>query len=439
MNSSCATLKRLCRKKYSCEDKKNAIKYLCSTVWQREGTLLYENPNKEPGTYSGLQLFELPANNKHEDENCNHYVGYSLQGVRDTTNDEILAAGGTFFSTNIDGYYWSRQSYAANWNEELGHFDCKLTDLDDKSNYTFTLGMNKPTKISWRGYETNAIAVNPGNLIDGDSGFSANGYYIALPNESPSNYPSYPQVYSLAGWGGTNKKGKEYFEAVLRTGPVVASEASDRSFSLSLNGLQRLELEPYYNEKQFNARLYVKYNTPTPVSNNDNAVQGMCSVFYHDGPSNTIKYIDGTYLTRYIATTRTSRTATRIICGDVSNPDLSVNIIIDTITGNQVIVNECQLPLVLFEDGISPKLITISDAAAIKLQLDETVGSSSADDIVHAQVRGRPEFYIIDSSNGNLTQGISSLLPNTYGTTSLSNEAIWTITVNKNNDSWQLN
>ncbi len=63
MNSSCATLRRMCKKKYSCEDKKNAIKYLCNTVWQREGTLLYENPNKEPGTYTGLQLFELPANN----------------------------------------------------------------------------------------------------------------------------------------------------------------------------------------------------------------------------------------------------------------------------------------------------------------------------------------------------------------------------------------
>ena len=448
MNSSCATLKSMCRKKYSCEDKKNAIKYLCSTVWQREGTLLYENPNKEPGTYTGLQIFELPANNKHEDENCNHYVGYSLQGVLDTTNDELLAAGGTFFSTNIDGYYWSRQSYAANWNEELGHFDCKLTDLDDKSNYIFTLGMNKPTKISWRGYETNAIAVNPGNLVDGDSGFSANGYYIALPNKSPSDYPSYAKVYSLAGWGGTSKKGKEYFEAVLRTGPVVASEVSDRSFSLSLIGLQRVDLEPYYNGTQYKTNMYIKYDTSTLVSNNDNAVQGMCSVFYYDGVSNKIKYIVGTYLSRYIASARTSRTITRITCGNASDPVFSCNIIIDNITGNQVIVNECKLPLVLFKDESQPESILLSDAAATKLGLIPST-SSAAEDTLVSQVRSRAyedtddiedTFGIIYlyRTNGLPLAGNEPLLANTFGITSLSNDADWTATVNQSNDNFNL-
>jgi hypothetical protein len=193
-----------------------------------------------------------------------------------------------------------------------------------------------------------------------------------------------------------------------------------------------LDLEPYYIEKQFNALLYVKYNTPTPVSNNDNAVQGMCSVFYHDGPSNTIKYIDGTYLSRYIATTRASRTVTRIICGNASDPVFSCNIIIDNLTGNQVIVNECNLPLVLFEDENPPTSISLSDAAAIKLGL--LPGTSSAEDEVN-----EPTFPYVYGTNGIPVIGNGPLLANTYGNTSLSNDANWTTNMNKSNGNFNFN
>ena len=197
-SSSFKGLTRFFKEKYSCEDKKNAIKYLCSTVWERDGTILYENPNNEPGAYKGLQLFESPVENKHVDDNCNHYTGYALQGVAKATNDELTGAGGTFSSTSINKYNWSRQSYAAKWNEEMGQFDCKITDLDDKSNFTFTLNMNKPKKISWLGYETNIIGANPTNLPDADAGFSSIGYYIAKPKDSPNNYTTYTNVYKLS-------------------------------------------------------------------------------------------------------------------------------------------------------------------------------------------------------------------------------------------------
>ena len=445
MNSSCATLKRMCKKKYSCEDKKNAIKYLCSTVWQREGTLLYENPNKEPGTYSGLQLFELPAENKHEDKECNHYVGYSLQGVPDATNEDLLGAGGTFFSTSIDGYNWSRLSYAANWNEEMGHFECKTTDLDDKSNYTFTLGMNKPTKISWRGYETNTIAVNPSNLVAGDSGFSGNGNYIALPHDSPSNYPSYDKVYSLAGWGGTTKKGDEYFINLLRTGPIVikddvSSESTNNSVItrnndtsnindidiynlITIEGLQNIMLELNYDNKTYYSTISIKYNEPLSVSINNNRQNGTCSLFYYDGGSDSIQLIKGTYLCRYSVIGNISQTKLNITCGDPINPiiDLTTSSL-STESNVKVVIKKCNIGLVLYEDINFNEYVKFSDAAAIELGFESGLDNDEKSPIKEAILESYP---YLRNKKKSLIKGSKPLPTYNSGKSNYSNEKYW--------------
>jgi hypothetical protein len=380
MNSSCATLKRLCRKKYSCEDKKNAIKYLCSTVWQREGTLLYENPNNAPGKFAGLQLFELPVDNKHEDEECNHYVGYSLQGVPDATNEELLGAGGTFFSTSIDGYNWSRQSYSASWNEENGHFDCKIADLDDKSNYMFTLGMNKPTKISWRGYETNVISINPTDLDDGDSGFSGAGYYIALPNESPSNYPSYEKIYSLAGWGGTAYIGDKYFKAILRTDPATITDEkaiteeekaqdlklADFDIKSTLTGLERMDISVNIDDKPYRSAFYMKWDKTISLSEANNIQTGNCVLCYPDGISKQVESVKGVYYAKYNAN---RETVLEVICGLIETPTVKMDITRDSSTNfSSIKITALNLSMSVYEPD-SNIIIQLSESTLVNLNL----------------------------------------------------------------------
>ena len=443
MNSSCATLKRMCKKKYSCEDKKNAIKYLCSTVWERDGTVLYENPFKQQVAYKGLQLFEYPVENKHNDENCNHFVGYSLQGVPDETTNELIAAGGTFFSTSIDGYNWSRQSYSASWNEENGHFDCKITDLDDKSNFTFILSVNKPKKFKWVGYETNAIAINPTNLVDGDAGFSTIGYYNALSNDSPSNYPSYEKVYSLAGWGGTIKKGDEYFTNLLRTGPLVIKDVSSESTNnsvitrnndisnlITIEGLQNIMLEVNYDNKIYYSKIFIKYNEPLSVSINNNRQNGTCSLFYHNGGSDSIQLIKGTYLCRYSVKGNISQTKLNITCGDPINPiiDLTTSSL-STESNVKVVIKKCNIGLVLYEDINYTEYVKISNAAAIELGFESEHVNDEKSPIIEAKLASNPYLRI---DNKPSIKGSQPLAAYISGKSNYSVEKYWKNTIRKN-------
>ena len=362
-SSSFKGLTRFFKEKYSCEDKKNAIKYLCSTVWNRDGTIRYENPSKEPGAYQGIQLFELPIENKHIDTECNHFIGYSLQGVRDETNDSLNSSGGTFFTTSINGYQWSRQSYIASWNEKNSQFDCKLTDLDDTSNYSFTLPMNNPKLLNWVGYETNTISINPNNLAEGDSGFSATGYFNALLEDSPKKYPSYKTVYETAGWGGTNKKGVDYVESILRTEPLVIGKeeplddkdilvdgASDYNTKVKVSGLENIMLNVNIDGINYMIACGVKYDQPIALTNLTNIQTGKCVFCFHDGPTNSLQAINGQYNAIYTANGDTS---IEINVGDTSNP--TVRLTINSSLSNNVdyvSVQALKLPVVIMSEEV---------------------------------------------------------------------------------------
>jgi len=385
-SSSFKGLTRFFKEKYSCEDKKNAINYLCSTVWNRDGTIRYENPSKEPAAYQGIQIFETPIENKHIDTECNHFIGYSIQGLRSETNDDMNLSGGTFFTTSIDGYNWSRQSYSASWNEKHSHFDCKLTDLDDKSNYSFTLSMNNPKSLNWVGYETNAISINPNNLADGDAGFSAAGYFIASPEDSPKNYTSYETVYETAGWGSTSTTESKYFDSILRTkalvltelepGKVESTNVASRMMNIkaektiNVSGLQNIFMEVNYNNKLHYSVVLVKYDKPLSVSKTNNTQSGNCVFFYYDGLTNSLQPIQGTYLCRYSIQGTTSKTVINITCGDPNNPIIQLKTTsLSTDSEIQVIIKRCNVGIVLKEDRNAKKLVELSDEAARIIRL----------------------------------------------------------------------
>lgn len=382
-SSSFKGLTRFFKEKYSCEDKKNAIKYLCSTVWNRDGTILYENPDNEPGAYKGLQLFESPVENKHVDENCNHYTGYALQGLSDETNDSLNSSGGTFFTTSINGYQWSRQSYIASWNEKNSQFDCKLTDLDDKSNYSFTLPMNNPKLLNWVGYETNTISINPNNLAEGDSGFSATGYFNALLEDSPKKYPSYKTVYETAGWGGTNKKGVDYVESILRTEPLVIGKeeplddkdilvdgASDYNTKVEIAGLETILMNVNIDGTNYNIQCLVKYDKPIALTNSMNRQIGKCVFCFHDGISNSLQSIEGQYLATY---TDNGETSIEINVGNTSNP--TVRLTINSSLSNNVdyvSVQALKLPIVMYSENVPEFVLKISEKTLTMLNLIES-------------------------------------------------------------------
>jgi hypothetical protein len=408
-SSSFKGLTRFFKEKYSCEDKKNAIKYLCSTVWNRDGTILYENPNNEPGTYKGLQLFESPVENKHVDENCNHYTGYALQGLRNDTNEELTVAGGTLFATSIDGYNWSRQSYSASWNEELGHFDCKLTDLDDKSNFTFTLNMNKPKEISWIGYETNAISINPNNLAEGDSGFSAAGYFSALPEDSPKKYPSYETVFEKTGWGGTTKKGLDYVESILRSAPLKVGKeytlddkdlliagASDYEKKIEIGGLHTILLKANIDGTNYKIDILVKYDLPIALTNSKNRQSGKCVFCFHDGSTNSLKSIKGYYNAIYTANGETS---IEIKVGD------TVRLTINSSLSNEldyVDVHALKLPVVMYSEMVE----LIIKVPKTTLKMLNLIESSEVDQDESIET-GNP-FIMVDGTPFQLSKSFSN-------------------------------
>jgi hypothetical protein len=442
MNSSCGGLKLLCGKKYSCEDKKNAIKYLCSTVWNRDGTILYENPDNEPGAYKGLQLFESPVENKHVDENCNHYTGYALQGLSDETNDSLNSSGGTFFTTSIDGYQWSRQSYSASWNEKNSQFDCKLTDLDDKSNYSFTLSMNNPKLLNWVGYETNTISINPNNLAEGDSGFSAAGYFIALPEDSTKNYPSYETVYERAGWGGTTKKGLEYFETILRTEPLVIGKeeplddkdilvdgASDYNTKVEITGLETILMKVNIDGIDHLMKVFVKYDQPIALTNSKNRQIGKCVFCFHDGISNSLKSINGQYLAIY---TDNGETSIEIKVGGTSNPivQLKINSSL-SINVDYVYVQALKLPIVIHSENFPDFLLKVPKTTLTMLNLIEsseiTSGYSEYESsyIIDPLENIMPiDFVRIGLPNPNPSQSPVDIIDRILGITNFSEE-IW--------------
>ena len=344
---------------------------------------------------------------------------YSLQGVPDTTNEELLGAGGTFFSTSIDGYNWSRLSWVAEWNEELGHFDCKLSDLDDKSNYMFTLGMNKPTKISWRGYETNVISINPTNLADGDSGFSGAGYYIALPNKSPSDYPSYAQVYSVTGWGGTNLKGNEYFAAVLGTEPAkikderqISEEEKAQDPSLAdfdttstLTGLERIDISVNLDGIDVWTAAYMKWDISISLSEEKNIQTGNCILCYVDGPTNKLESVKGVYYAKYNAD---RQTVVEVIVGSTDNPIVKMDITRDSSTNvNNIKISALNLPISVFEPN-SRQLIQITESTLANLSLIDEEQSIA----VKSRQYGNGWFSDreLKSSIGTFNQGTSNRL-----------------------------
>lgn len=412
-SSSFKGLTRFFKEKYSCEDKKNAIKYLCSTVWNRDGTIRYENPSKEPAAYQGIQIFETPIENKHIDTECNHFIGYSIQGLRDETNDSLNSSGRTFFTTSIDGYQWSRQSYSASWNEKNSQFDCKLTDLDAKSNYSFTLSMNNPKLLNWVGYETNAISINPNNLAEGDSGFSSAGYYIASPEDSPKNYPSYETVYERAGWGGTTKKGLDYVESILRSAPLnvgkeytlddkdrLIAGASDYEKKIEIGGLHTILLKANIDGTIYKMDIFVKYDLPIALTNSKNRQSGKCVLCFNDGSTNSLKSIKGYYIAIYTAKGETS---IEIKVGDTSNP--TVRLTINSSLSNEldyVDVQALKLPVVMYSEMVE----LIIKVPKTTLKMLNLIESSEVDQDESIEI-GNP-FIMVDGTPVQLSKSFSN-------------------------------
>jgi hypothetical protein len=258
----------------------------------------------------------------------------------------------------------------------------------------FTLNMNKPTKISWRGYETNVISINPTNVADGDSGFSGAGYYIALPNESPSSYPSYAKVYSETGWGGTNKKGTEYFEALFRTEPaqikderpITEEEKAEDSIlgdfdtTSTLTGLERMDIKVKIEGTDYSTSVFMKWDKPISLSEKNNIQSGKCVLCYVDGVTNKLESVNGVYYAKYNAN---RETVSEAIFGSTDNPIVKMDITRDLSTNVSIKITALNLPMSVFEPN-SRKLIQIAESTLVNLKLID--GEQS---IV---VRSRPQF-----------------------------------------------